>query len=133
MNDGVGPVTAEPIAGSGNEELQAVGSDFEFGRNSRGGIGRRPGWPTLYGGHGSDGDHVRCGEHRSSLMDEENADKSRRAILLGLSAAFLLPAPALAQGLCPAGGHHLWVVWGTDNKTGRTIQICMKCGTYKIG
>lgn len=67
------------------------------------------------------------------MQDSSNATTSRRAVILGLTAVFALPAPAQSQGLCPAGGHHLWVVWGTDNKTGRVIQICMKCGTFKIG
>ena len=69
-------------------------------------------------------------------MHEENADKSwttRRAVLLGLSAA-LLATPASAQGLfCPRGGYHLWVLYAIDKRTGRYVQRCMKCGVFKIG
>ena len=68
------------------------------------------------------------------MKDSTAAITSRRAVLLGLSAVFLLTAPAFAQGLfCPRGGYHLWVLYAIDKRTGRTVQRCMKCGVFKIG
>ena len=67
------------------------------------------------------------------MKDDTTATPSRRVVFLGLAAILTLPTPAQAQQQCPAGGYHLWVVWGTDNKTGRTIQRRMKCGVLKIG
>ena len=67
------------------------------------------------------------------MSQDKTATATRRTIIVGLTAVLFLPAPAWSQSLCPQGGFHIWVVWGTDKKTGRTIQRCMKCGTFKIG
>lgn len=54
----------------------------------------------------------------------------RRSFLAALLAFMAAPFGASAQSQCPP---HLWVWWGTDNRTGRTISKCMRCGIMKIG
>jgi hypothetical protein len=54
----------------------------------------------------------------------------RRSFLAALLAFVAAPFGASAQSQCPP---HLWVWWGTDNRTGRTISKCMRCGIMKIG